>query len=149
MGLDRADGDRVVVVGLDGSDSSWRALAYAVGLARRQQALLVVVHVLPVHVVAGLAGLAWMISDSDQAAAATLRRRIEQGLACMSEARSLRWEFAVLPPGDPVAGITAVASARRADTVVVGASVQPHHRLAGAAGTRLVRAGRWPVVVVP
>ncbi|MEE4541143.1 universal stress protein [Streptomyces sp. V4-01] len=139
----------MVVVGLDGSDSSWRAAAYAVGLARRQRALLVVLHVLPVHVVAGLAGVSWMAGDCDRVAAARLSERMAEGLGCMAEARSLRWEFTVLPPGAAVAGITEVATARRADTVVVGASVRLLHRLGGAVGARLVTAGRWPVVVVP
>ncbi|WP_442934586.1 universal stress protein [Micromonospora sp. CPCC 205739] len=33
--------------------------------------------------------------------------------------------------------------------VVVGASGQAGHRLVGSVATRLVRTGRWPVVVVP
>ena len=41
------------------------------------------------------------------------------------------------------------ATALRADTVVVGASEQTGHRLIGSIATRLVRAGRWPVTVVP
>ena len=39
------DGPKLIVVGLDGSDSSWRAAAYAAGLARRQHSKLVLVYV--------------------------------------------------------------------------------------------------------
>ena len=39
------DGPNVVLVGLDGSRTSWRATAWAAGLARRQHSKLVVVHV--------------------------------------------------------------------------------------------------------
>lgn len=41
------DGPEVIVIGVDGSDSSMRAAAYAAGLARRQGALLTVVYVQP------------------------------------------------------------------------------------------------------
>ncbi|SEO08781.1 universal stress protein [Actinacidiphila rubida] len=145
----RGDGARVVVAGLDDSDSSWRAVAYAVGLARRQEALLVLVHVLPAHPLAMLAGAAWLLAGPDLTAADRMRDRITAGLSCMVEARTLRWEFEVLPVGDPVAGIARVADGRRADTVVVGTSHALCHRFGGATGSRLIRTGRWPVVVVP
>ncbi|SQA26881.1 UspA domain-containing protein [Streptomyces griseus] len=38
----------MIVAGLDGSDSSMRAAAYAAGLARRQNAMLALVYVQPV-----------------------------------------------------------------------------------------------------
>lgn len=37
----------------------------------------------------------------------------------------------------------------RADAVVVGASEQAGHRIIGSVAVRLVKAGRWPVTVVP
>jgi hypothetical protein len=37
----------------------------------------------------------------------------------------------------------------RTDAVVVGASARMAHRLAGSLAVRLVKAGRWPVTVVP
>jgi hypothetical protein len=36
-----------------------------------------------------------------------------------------------------------------ADGIIVGASMQAGHRIAGSLAVRLVRAGRWPVTVVP
>lgn len=134
---------------MDGSDSSWRAAAYAVGLARRQDARLVVVHVLPRHITAALGGVAWMLKDADAERARQLRRRMAVALGCMSEARALRWEFHVVPGGDPALGLSRVADDLRADTVVLGAARGRLHRMFGSAGARLVRAGRWPVVVVP
>jgi nucleotide-binding universal stress UspA family protein len=36
-----------------------------------------------------------------------------------------------------------------ADAIVVGASTKAGHRLIGSLAVRLVRAGKWPVTVVP
>jgi nucleotide-binding universal stress UspA family protein len=41
------------------------------------------------------------------------------------------------------------ATETRADAVVVGASEHAGHRIVGSLATRLVRAGKWPVTVVP
>ncbi|WP_329133800.1 universal stress protein [Streptomyces sp. NBC_01476] len=151
MGSDRkaADGGRVIVAGVDGSDSSWRATAFAVGLARRQDALLVLVYVLPLHSAAIMAGVAWMLAESDLLIAEQLRRRVADGLACTGEADSLRWEFHVLRAPDVVAGLTQTADELRADSVVIGTSRTLRHRLFGSAGVRLVKSGKWPVIVVP
>jgi nucleotide-binding universal stress UspA family protein len=51
--------------------------------------------------------------------------------------------------GDPYAELCRVASETHADAVVVGASTQVGHRLMGSLALRLVRAGRWPITVVP
>ncbi|MEK8107626.1 universal stress protein [Micromonospora sp. M12] len=51
--------------------------------------------------------------------------------------------------GDAYAELRAAADECQADMVVVGTSEQAGHRLVGSVATRLVRAGRWPVVVVP
>lgn len=51
--------------------------------------------------------------------------------------------------GDPYTELTRIADDVRADAVVVGASTQAGHRFVGSLAVRLVRAGRWPVTVVP
>jgi nucleotide-binding universal stress UspA family protein len=51
--------------------------------------------------------------------------------------------------GDPYAELCRVASQTRADAVVVGAPTQVGHRSRGSLALRLVRAGRWPITVVP
>ena len=45
--------------------------------------------------------------------------------------------------------LTKIAEQVHADAVVVGASEQLGHRIVGSLATRLVRAGKWPVIVVP
>lgn len=61
------DGPKVILVGVDGSDSSMRAAAYASGLARRQHALLAVVYVQPV-LAAGAALGAPVMETTDEIA---------------------------------------------------------------------------------
>jgi nucleotide-binding universal stress UspA family protein len=51
--------------------------------------------------------------------------------------------------GDPFVELCRVATELRADAVVVGASASAGHRIMGSLAVRLVRAGRWPVTVVP
>ena len=51
--------------------------------------------------------------------------------------------------GDPYTELRRIADEIRADAVVVGASAKAGHRLIGSLAVRLVRAGRWPVTVVP
>ncbi len=51
--------------------------------------------------------------------------------------------------GDPYTELRRVADDVRADAVVVGASTQAGHRFIGSLAVRLVKAGRWPVTVVP
>ncbi|MFI0897516.1 universal stress protein [Streptomyces sp. NPDC020983] len=153
MGIDRAaaprGGGRVVVVGVDDSDSSWRAVAYAVGLARRQDALLALVHVLPQHTAALFGGVAWMLAPDDVALAGQLRDRIAGGLGAAPGLPAPRWEFHLLRSASVAAGLAAVADELRADTVVIGTSRGLWHRLFGSPGVRLLKSRRWPVIVVP
>jgi nucleotide-binding universal stress UspA family protein len=55
----------------------------------------------------------------------------------------------VTPSGDPFREISRIAEEERADAVIVGASEHAGPRIVGSLGLRLVRAGRWPVTVVP
>lgn len=49
---------------------------------------------------------------------------------------------------DPGA-VAVLATELRADLVVVGSSASAGHRIMGSLAVKLVRAGRWPVTVVP
>jgi nucleotide-binding universal stress UspA family protein len=51
--------------------------------------------------------------------------------------------------GDPYTEILRIAGEVRADAIVVGASAHAGHRFVGSLAVRLVRAGKWPVTVVP
>jgi nucleotide-binding universal stress UspA family protein len=141
------DGPSVIVAGIDGSRSSLRAGAYAVGLARRQGALLVFVYAesYPLGMTVATAVLA--TTDAEQQIGGNLRREIEQ-MVERDPDRAPRWEFRTVV-GDPYSALVKTAEQLRADAVVIGVSEQAGHRFLGSVAVRLVKAGRWPVTVVP
>ena len=128
------DGPKVILVGLDDSVTSMRAGAYAAGLARRQGARLVCVYVeRPSAMYGAAAGAgAGAIAAQEQAlheTGADLRREAEEGAARL--------------------GVSLTFVIARGDPYTVGASMQAGHRWIGSLAVRLVKAGRWPVTVVP
>jgi nucleotide-binding universal stress UspA family protein len=139
------DGPSSILACVDGSPTSLRAGAYAAGLARRQNSALVVVFVAVVPLVSTMApGAAASIIETMEQMTADARRTVEVGAAYLGIAadfRALR--------GNPYDEICRTAEDERVDLVVVGASAQAGHRLVGSIAVRLVRAGKWPVVVVP
>jgi nucleotide-binding universal stress UspA family protein len=140
------DGPKVIVTGVDGSDSSLRAAAYASGLARRQGALLAIVYVQPV--LAAGAALGAPVADTTEEIAEDLVAQIRDAMERIKGIFDIRWEFHTFR-GDPYNGLVKAADDLKADAVVVGASEQAGHRIIGSVAVRLVKAGRWPVTVVP
>ncbi|MEJ8638797.1 MULTISPECIES: universal stress protein [Streptomyces] len=140
------DGPKVIVAGVDGSDSSLRAAAYASGLARRQNALLAVVYVQPVMSTGAALGVP--MADTTEEIAQGLVAEIRSAAERVREIWEVRWEFHTFR-GDPYSGLVRAADELKADAVVVGASESAGHRFIGSVALRLVKAGRWPVTVVP
>lgn len=140
------DGPKVILVGVDGSDSSYRAAAYAGGLARRQHALLAVVYIQPV-LAAGAAFGVPAAQTTDEIAEGLITE-IRDATERVKGIFDVRWEFHTFR-GDPYNGLVTAADDLKADAVVVGASEQAGHRIIGSVAIRLVKAGRWPVTVVP
>jgi nucleotide-binding universal stress UspA family protein len=139
------DGPGVILVGLDASNTSARAGAYAAGLARRQHARLALVYVIGRPALAGFSpGAMAGIASTNEEIAADLRAQAESRSADLG----IEMEFHVRY-GDPYQELVAVADATRADAIVVGASASVGHKFTGSLAVRLVRAGRWPVTVVP
>ncbi|MFF0448740.1 universal stress protein [Streptomyces sp. NPDC004609] len=140
------DGPKVIVAGVDGSDSSLRAVAYASGLARRQNALLAIVYIQPV-MPAG-AALGAPVADTTGEIAEGLVAEIRSATERVRGIWDVRWEFHTFP-GDPYGGLVSAADELKADAVVVGLSESAGHRFIGSVAVRLVRTGHWPVTVVP
>lgn len=140
------DGPRVVLVGVDGTDASWRAAAYAAGLARRQHALLAILYVQPFMAMqsaygADVQGVTAEMADD-------IARTISEHAEKVKDVYSTRWKF-LTRRGDAYTGLAEAADELKADAVIVGASEKAGHRFVGSVAVRLVKAGRWPVTVVP
>ncbi len=139
------DGPSHILVGVDGSETSLRAGAYAAGLARRQGARLLVLYVMATDSMASqLAATAGAMLQTQGEIADDLRATIVEraGQAGISV------EF-VVRRGNPYRELLAVADERRVDAVVVGASTQSGRRFVGSLAGRLVRDAAWPITVVP
>src|SRR5262249_59176373 len=128
--------------------ASVRAAWYAGGLARRQGARLTAVYVAPIATMAGAASCAADLTNAQREAfnaqAADMRRRSDEA----SRELGISITF-IAAHGDAFSELGRIADEIRADAIVVGASTKAGHRLIGSLAVRLVRAGRWPVTVVP
>jgi nucleotide-binding universal stress UspA family protein len=139
------DGALTLVVGVDGSDTSWHAAAYAVGFARRQavNSRIVFVYVKPNP---GLNALVPQVMpaarESVQQTLADITATLQRGLP------DLEWEIRS-GTGSAFRELKRIATAVRADTVVIGASSRLGHRVVGSIAARLVKTRLWPVIVVP
>jgi len=142
------DGPSAILVGVDGSVTALRAAAYTAGLARRQGARIVVVYVAPVTSMALVspAGPGVLIAESE--AHDEVAKELADRADRMASELGISVTF-IMAHGDPYHEITRIAKETRADAIVVGASLKAGHRLMGSLAVRLVRAGKWPVTVVP
>ena len=142
------DGPTAILVGVDDSITATRAGWYAAGLARRQRARLIAVYVTPIGTAMAASSVGATVAAAETAAydevAAEMRGRVEEA--------ALEFGIAIdfiVARGDAYAEIKRIADEARADAIVVGASSKVGHRLIGSLAVRLVRAGKWPVTVVP
>jgi nucleotide-binding universal stress UspA family protein len=142
------DGPSTILVGVDDTVTATRAGWYAAGLARRQGARLIAVYVAPLPAMlatapTGAAVLAAEMQAQDELAA-QMRARLEE----VARELGISATF-IAARGDAYTEITRIANKTRADAIIVGASAKAGHRLVGSLAVRLVRAGKWPVTVVP
>ena len=138
------DGPATILVGVDNSDTSLRAAAYAAGLVRRQNARLVVLYVRTIGLAAtNAATLVGMRAVHDETSA-ELRREVLRG----EERLGIKISF-VERTGNPYTELVKLAEELKVDALVVGASTAAGHRLIGSLAVHLVKLARWPVTVVP
>lgn len=140
------DGPRVILAGVDGSSTAMRASAYAAGLARRQRSRLILVYVATPSLWTGMSAGPAVTAEEQLFAEliGELRNHVQEHAAEIEVPITF-----VVRRGDAFIELRDAATDLHADMVVVGASEQAGHRLIGSVATRLVRAGRWPVTVVP
>jgi nucleotide-binding universal stress UspA family protein len=139
------DGPAKILVGVDGSDTSMRAGAYAVGMARRQGSRIIVLYVAPTGgIAAGMAATAGALRQAYESVAQELREQVDE--AC--ERLGVQVTF-VQRRGNPYLELVRAAEELRVDMIVVGASMRSGHRLVGSLAGRLVRDAKWPITVVP
>ncbi len=140
------DGPSVILVAVDGSETSLRAGAYAAGLARRQGSHLICLYVV---VNAGMLavtapGAVGAFNETTAELGQELRRQIEE----QGPRLGIAVEF-VERAGNPYTEILRLARDRRVDAVIVGASTKAGHRFVGSLAVHLVRDAEWPITVVP
>jgi nucleotide-binding universal stress UspA family protein len=143
------DGPSAILVGVDGSETSLRAAAYAAGLARRQRTKLVAVYVrTQPAALLSIADHMGLATKEVLAAQDALEAQLREAMRSHLE----HWDVdahLIVRSGDPLMVLSEVAREVRADAVIVGSSASPGHRIAGSLAVRLVRARKWPVTVVP
>jgi len=139
------DGPSRILVGIDGTDTSMRAAAYAAGMARRQGSHLIALYVAATTPMAApMAATAAAMLQTQDELATQLRNAVVDGARLIG----IDAEF-VARRGNPYKELIAVADELRVDAVVVGASMQSGRRFVGSLAGRLVRDAKWPVTVVP
>jgi nucleotide-binding universal stress UspA family protein len=144
-----------VVVGIDGSDTSWDAFCWACGEARRLGAHTVAVFVGPSSGVASATATAASFTGPVVAYGAIQQSMTDQEEELADQVRAYGHDHGVdvtfvLTHGDTARELLRIAHARHADLLVVGRSTKARHHLAGSLGRRLVgRRGAPIIVVVP
>jgi nucleotide-binding universal stress UspA family protein len=150
-------GDRAharVVVGIDGSDTSWDAFCWACGETRRLGGRTVAVFVGPTSGAASAAATA-SLAGASVAYGALQQSMTDQAEALGDQVRAYGQDHGVdvtfvRTHGDTAKELLRIAQAGHADLLVVGRSTKARHQLAGSLGRRLVgRRGAPIVVVVP
>jgi nucleotide-binding universal stress UspA family protein len=140
-----------LVVGVDGSESSWDAFWWAAGQARRTGSRVIAAFVSPsvdncMVVASAVAGAPFDYVGAQEIAAnraEQLRRQVEDYAA----EQEIPVSF-IHASGDPTAVLTRIANQSRADIIVVGKSTKIRHHLAGSLGRRLIGQPKAPIVVV-
>jgi nucleotide-binding universal stress UspA family protein len=136
----------VIVVGLDDSDSAWRAVAYAVGLARRQRASRLVFVDLGQRtgMYSSVPEVIPYARNAHKAVVTNLRDRLRAEVG----GADLDWEYRI-EIGNSRARLQSVADDVRADLVVAGAPQHSKRRLGRPVGVWLIGRRRWPVLIIP
>jgi nucleotide-binding universal stress UspA family protein len=142
-----------VVVGIDGSDTSWDAFCWACGETRRLGGRTVAVFVGPLSGAASATAASF--AGAVAAYGAIQQSMTDRAVQLSDQVRAYGHDQGVdvafvHTQGDTAKELLRIANADHADLLVVGRSTKARHHLAGSLGRRLVgRRGAPIVVVVP
>lgn len=136
---------RRIVAGLDGSENSQRALAWAIELARGLGAELIAVHAL---------GLLDRLDTGERVPAAPHRDEIVQTFErswCAPLANAQIASRRIVRDGTPVDAVLAIVKEEAANLIVVGSRGIGNvpEQVLGSAGHQLATRSTVPVVIVP
>jgi nucleotide-binding universal stress UspA family protein len=142
----------VIVVGIDGSETSWDAFWWACGETRRLSGRVVAVFVGPTSAARAAAStapfcasfLALGVIEQTENEQAT---QLSQETFRYAADHGLQFTF-VHTHGDTAQELLRVAVGARADLIVVGRSAKARHHIAGSLGRRLTRNHKAPIIVV-
>jgi nucleotide-binding universal stress UspA family protein len=141
------------MVATDGSDASDRAVDYAAGLAKRENADLLVVNVVGGYGLLHKAMLqltrseqAWLKEFLESLSAETLTKARERARAAGADQIQLESRA-----GDVAQSVIAIANEKAADVIVVGkrGAGLVERLLLGSVSEKVVRLAPLPVIVVP
>jgi nucleotide-binding universal stress UspA family protein len=136
----------LIVVGLDGSPSSWDAFSWAAGEAARIKGKVVAVYVVPLIDAAAAFGVPYDYAGLEQARQ-SVADELRSEAAQRADALGVHLSF-VTEHGDATHALSDIARDMHAHLVVVGRSGQLWHRLGGSLSHRLTCRNDAPVVVV-
>lgn len=141
----------VVVVGIDGSDTSWDAFWWACGETKRLSGRTVAVFVGPTSTAVSVAATATLTGAS--AYGEIQQTMNDQAQELCRQVRGYAREHDVEltfvhTHGDTAKELIRIADDDHADLIVVGRSAKARHHLAGSLGRRLVGRRDAPIVVV-
>ncbi len=141
-----------VVVGIDGSGTSWDAFCWACGETRRLGGRAVAVFVGPTPGAASAAATASLTGAA--VAYGTMQQWVtDQAEKLADQVRAYGDDHGVdvtfvCTHGDAARELLRIANADHADLLVVGRSTKARHHLAGSLGRRLVGKRGAPIIVV-
>jgi hypothetical protein len=146
-------GAPTLVVGIDGTETSWSAFWWACGEARRLDGRVIAVYVTCATEKSLSTGAAIVGFDAGAYAAAVDRTNAERAARLKAEAECRAGELGVEinfvhVHGDAAERLKAIARDAHADVIAVGRSTKLRHQLAGSLGRRLTRDRGAPIVVI-
>ena len=150
-GGESAERTVVVLVGLDGSDTSWAAFYWACGESRRVGGRIVAVFVTPDFVCLGadVAIPGAPLTEYEATGNVADRHAAQLRAEALQNSAGLGVDLTFIHLcGDTAAEILGIAKAVHADQIVVGRSTKRRHRFAGALGRRLATKRDAPIVVI-